>query len=76
MKTPADIIDAFGYALLAQTVKRPPGTVAAWKSRGSIPASYWQEIVDAAQKLDLPVTFKILAAAHARPRSTVRRKAA
>lgn len=68
MMTFREIIDAFGYASLAAALRLPPGTVSAWKTRGSIPHQYWREIQFEARKRRLRgVTYSALEAA-ARPR--------
>lgn len=52
MQTFASIIDAFGgYAKFARAIGVDKlGTVSAWKTRDSIPSSYWRRVVAAAEK--------------------------
>lgn len=63
MQTYVDIIDGFGgTAALARALNLPLGTVAAWKSRNSIPSDHWAEIVDAADILDVEgISFEVFA---------------
>jgi hypothetical protein len=66
MKTATDIIDAFGYARLAELTGIPAGTVAAWKHRDAIPSGHWLRVVEAAHEADLPITLRLLASIHER----------
>lgn len=63
MKTFADIIDALGGSIaLAEALDQPKGTVSAWKTRNSIPAEHWAEIVKLAGARGLPaITHEVLA---------------
>ena len=70
MHTVPEIVDAFGYAKLADRLGIPPGTVSAWKSpaRNSIPGEYWSAIVRVAEiEGKSGITLEALANAHARP---------
>lgn len=68
MNTHADIIDALGgYAIVAEGTAVPHGTVAAWRSRKSIPVGHWLAIVDMARRAGLrDITFELLV--HTTPR--------
>ena len=63
MKTAGDIIDALGgYRRLATAMGLPPGTVGAWKARGSIPARHWGKLLDEIRRAHLAdVTLETLA---------------
>jgi hypothetical protein len=50
---------------LAADLGIPYQTVAAWKNRGRIPATYDVQIVDAAKARGVPLTFEALAVARA-----------
>ncbi|MFT0892935.1 carph-isopro domain-containing protein [Pseudochelatococcus sp. G4_1912] len=73
MQTFSSIIDAFGgYTKFAQAVGIDKlGTVSAWKTRDSIPSSYWQRVVDAASEAGIDgVSLEALAMAAANKRTS------
>jgi hypothetical protein len=73
MKTVADIFRAWpSDADLGRDIGVPYSTVAAWKRRGSIPATHWQAIIRAAEKRGRrDVTADLLVELHAGPDSAM-----
>ncbi len=71
MKSVAEIIEALGgHRRVAAALQVPSGTVSAWKSRGSIPARVWPELIKHAQRDRVQgVTLEALAALQAGPRA-------
>jgi hypothetical protein len=66
-----NVVDIFAIwpadAELGRDIGVPYPTVSAWKQRGSIPAAYWRDIVQAARKRGHPeVTADLLVDLHAR----------
>jgi hypothetical protein len=68
MRNAAEICNLWpSDAELARDIDVPYSTVAAWKQRGSIPASYWRDLVLAAKARRIGgVTADVLADLHAR----------
>jgi hypothetical protein len=66
MKGADDIIGQWpSMADLGRDLGLPYSTVAAWKQRGSIPVSYWRQIIHAAQRRGYrAVTADLLIAVH------------
>jgi hypothetical protein len=61
------IIEAFGGTTAMARIlgKRYPARVSDWKRRGSIPASEWKQIVEAAERQNIKgVTLDRLASIH------------
>ncbi|MGV6875892.1 carph-isopro domain-containing protein [Pseudochelatococcus sp. B33] len=67
MKTFADIIDLFGGpARIARAIGVTTEHASIMKRRGSIPATYWQRVVSAAEQEGVNgITLDVLAAAAA-----------
>lgn len=63
MQTVSEVFAAFGgYGGLAAALKVPTGTASAWKTRDSIPAEYWGDVVAAASERSIAgVTLEALA---------------
>jgi hypothetical protein len=66
-----NVVDIFAIwpadAELGRDIGVPYPTVSAWKQRGSIPAAYWRDIVQAARRRGHPeVTADLLVDLHAR----------
>jgi len=57
MRTHKEIIDEIGYSVLAAELKAKYHTMAAWKSRNSIPPQHWHKIVRIAASRGIPITF-------------------
>jgi len=64
----SEIIDLIGHTNLAINITQPTdGELTAkervrnWKRRDRIPQDYWVQVVEIAQNLDIPITYKILA---------------
>jgi hypothetical protein len=83
METFSDLVDGFGGAAkMAPQISESPNTIRQWVARGSVPARYWQQIIEAAQRLSVRgVTYAALAELANRkkatpPRRQLRKKAA
>jgi hypothetical protein len=63
METFSSIISLWpSHAPLAEDMGVPPGHIAVWKRRNSIPARYWTRLVAGASKRDIEgVTLEALA---------------
>ena len=55
------IICAFGYASLADSLGISRITVSSWKIRNSIPPQYWMPILTEAKKRDLSLDYEDMA---------------
>ena len=68
MTDASNIIKALGdYVKVAEALGIPEGTVAAWKSRNSIPPSQWVSIVNLAKKRRvMSITYALLASLRVR----------
>lgn len=56
------VIDHWGSALqLAEDIGQPKWRVQKWRTRNSIPAPYWTDVVQAAHEHGYPVTLDMLA---------------
>jgi hypothetical protein len=69
MKSVSDIFSAFGGpSAVARVLRVKPSTASEMKRRGSIPAEYWRDLVDAAESRAIGgITAMALAEIHARP---------
>jgi hypothetical protein len=69
MSNVASLIDSLGgYAKIAEAIEVRPGTVAAWRHRGSVPVPYWPKLISAAPALGAAaLTYDVLVEAHAGP---------
>lgn len=57
-----DVIDLWGSPdAMAKQIGASPWAVRKWRQRNNIPAEWWVDIVRAATRIDLPVTFAVLA---------------
>lgn len=63
METFSDLVERFGGAAkMAPEIGELPNTIRQWVARGSIPARYWQKIIEAARRLNVRgVTYADLA---------------
>jgi hypothetical protein len=68
----SDIFSAFGgNTAVARVLGVGPSTTSEMKRRGRIPAEYWCDLVDAAQRQNIPrITLETLAKLHARKLAT------
>ena len=68
MKRMTDVFSAWpSDADLGRDIGMPYSTVSAWKQRGSIPATYWRDIIRAARRRGRPeITADLLVELHAR----------
>lgn len=55
-----ELIDCWGYRILAKDLGMSDKAISMWKSRDCIPTDYWGKVVMAAKKRDLPVTIESL----------------
>ena len=55
-----------GYGAVAKALDVPAGTASAWKTRGSIPAQYWQPLLHSEHARDRGLTADDLIDAHSR----------
>lgn len=66
MQTLSDVMDALGgVTAVSQMLSKPLGTVSAWKTRGSVPAEYWQGLLNGARQRGLTdITSDLLVQIH------------
>lgn len=71
MKTIGSIFDDLGgYEVVAAAAHVPHGTASAWKTRGAIPARYWQALLDSEIAKEKGLTADALIIAHGAKRET------
>lgn len=63
MESFSALVERFGGAAkMAPEIGELPNTIRQWVARGSIPARYWQKIIEAARRLNVRgVTYAALA---------------
>lgn len=75
MRSVSEIVDALGgLTAVAAALDLPLTTVSSWKSRDSVPVSYWSPLLAAARKRGVAITVDCFAQiAAARPSSRAAR---